>query len=138
MSRPVHGTLETVAKLAQAGVKHTAIPADVDRRYRAGLLKGAQTVSAKVGWQMRRALENGPGRSGFAELQTYYGDRLDECLKVTAPIVDLCEVAMPGFKRWLSATGFGNDKDMVRAFVLWAEAQPLFKSAEKVLPAVRH
>ena len=138
MGTPVHGTLETVAKLARAGVKHTAIPAEVDRRYRDGLLKGARTVNAKVGWQMQRALETAPGRGGFAATQAYYGDRLDGCLEMTAPVVDLCEVAMPGFKRWLFATGFANDLQMVKAFVMWAEAQPMFSSAENVLPAVRH
>jgi len=45
---------------------------------------------------------------------------------------------MPGFKRWLFATGFANDLQMVKAFVMWAEAQPMFSSAENVLPAVRH
>jgi len=55
------------------------------------------------------------------ETISYFGDELDVKLKLTAQIVDGLEISVPGFKKWLELTGFGNDKTMIRGFVAWAE-----------------
>lgn len=51
----------------------------------------------------------------------FFGKDWDATLLLTVPIVEACEVSLPGFGKWLNWTGFGNDKTMIRGFVAWAE-----------------
>jgi hypothetical protein len=132
-----YGVSDDLAKLAQRGVKHVAIPTHVDKRFRDGLKAAAATVSVKVGWAIRTALDEGPRPGGAKEAIAYFGAELDLKLKLTAPIIDLLEVSMPGFKRWLVATRFADDRHMIAAFVQWAETSPLFGSTEGVLGATK-
>lgn len=98
------------------------IRSDVDRRYRKALYEAvSQDGNAQARWLIRNALDNGPSRGGAAESIRYFGDGLDANLKLTGMIVDGIEISVPGFKKWLELTGFGNDKTMIRGFVAWAE-----------------
>lgn len=98
------------------------VPAHVDRNYRDGLKALVmQDGGERARWYIGNALSNGPSRGGYAESARYFGKEFDTKLKLTAPVVDACEIAMPGFKEWLVRTGFGNDKTMIRGFVAWAE-----------------
>lgn len=98
------------------------IRADVDMKFRQGL---TEIVSKDGGcyarWQIKNALQNGPSRGGYVEAAQYFGKEFDTKLKLTVPIVEACEVSMPGFGKWLEQTGFGNDVEMIKGFVLWAE-----------------
>lgn len=125
-------------RLAETPRPHKLVPAEVDRAFREGLLKAAATVSPKVRWQFDKALRNGPSRGGYPEAAAYFGGDLIEKLVPTAPIIDMLEVAMPGFKRWLEFTGFADCKHMIRAFLAWAEARHAFEGGRDVLGAVRH
>jgi hypothetical protein len=111
------------------------IPIDVDRKYRKGLLEAAAKAPHAL-WHFRNALDAGPDREGAQGAIRYFGNDLDLVLKLTAQMVDVCEVAMPGFKKWLHVTGYGNDKTMIRGFAKWAEYQNA-QQIEHVLPAVR-
>lgn len=110
------------------------VPIAVDRRYRQGLWRAAGTVP-KAAWYIQRSLRNGPSKYGAQETTRHYGNQMDAVMHLTAPIVDTLEVAMPGFKRWLEVTGFGNDLTMFKGFVKWAEAKPLFTGAQDIIPA---
>lgn len=126
-------------RVLEAPRRIKAIPREVDQRYRDGLRKAARTVSRKVLWHVDNALKNGPCHGGFPEAQRYFGsDFVQRLLPPTAPIVDMLEVAMPGFKHWLLYTGFADCKWMIKAFVAWAEVRHTFEGAAEVLPAVRH
>jgi len=115
--------------------RQRGIPIEVDRKYRAGLLEAAAKAPHAL-WHFRNALDLGPDRGGAQAAMKYFGADLDLTLKLTAQMVDVCEVAMPGFKKWLHVTGFGNDKNMIKGFVKWAEYE-MAKQAEHILPAVR-
>lgn len=99
-----------------------AIPSAVDRRYRAGLTALVNANGNRAArWHVMQALERGPSRGGAAEAMNYFGAELDAKLKLTAMVVDATEISLPGFKKWLHLTGFGNDRRMIMAFVAWAE-----------------
>lgn len=113
------------------------VPIEVDRRFRQGLWAAASKAGPKVAWFIHRSLRDGPSLKGAAETMEYFGSRLDEVMTLTAPIVDTLEVAMPGFKRWLEITGFGNDKTMFKGFVKWAENREKFTGAGDILESTR-
>lgn len=101
------------------------IRADVDAHYRKALREGVSSHGGeKARYHILLALENGPSRGGYAESAAFFGAEWDIKLKLTAPVVDGMEVSVPGFKRWLEVTGFGNDLRMIRGFVCWAEHDP--------------
>lgn len=98
------------------------IRADVDARFRKMLTEAvAQDGNPSARFHIGNALEKGPSRGGVQESIAYFGKEIDVKLAITAGIVDALEITMPGFKRWLQLTGFGNDKTMIRGFVAWAE-----------------
>lgn len=98
------------------------IPVDQDRRFRKGILElCALNGGQRALWHLRNSLANGPSRGGYGESARHFGKEFDVKLKLTAPIVEACEISLPGFRRWLNATGFGNDKTMIKAFICWAE-----------------
>jgi len=117
--------IETVAgAIPQAYVmgKQRAIRVDVDRKYRLGLIELVRADGGRQArWHIEKALANGPSRGGYAEALSFFGNEFDLKCKLTAPIVEACEVSLPGFGRWLELTGFGNDKSMICGFVAWAE-----------------
>lgn len=113
------------------------VPVAVDRRYRQGLWAAASKAGPRVAWYIHRSLRDGPSRQGAAETMAYFGERMKEVMVLTAPIVDTLEVAMPGFKRWLEVTGFGNDKTMFKGFVKWAENREKFTGAGDILESTR-
>lgn len=101
--------------------KYRHIRSDVDGAYRRGLREGAASEAGSKGYRfIVQSLRNGPSRGGVGETVAFFGAALDLNLKLTAQIVDALEISMPGFKKWLELTGFGNDKTMVRGFVAWA------------------
>lgn len=97
------------------------IPRVIDEAFRRALLAAAKDAGPKAAWYVRRSLEQGPSRGGAAEAIAHFGAELDGLLKTTAQIVDGLEISVPGFKRWLVDTGFGNDVNMIKGFVKWAE-----------------
>lgn len=102
--------------------KRAHIRLDVDRRFRAALLEAARLHGGRhARFHIGNALEHGPSRGGVAESVRYFGKELQVKLLLTAMIVDGLEITVPGFKRWLELTGFGNDKTMIKGFVAWAE-----------------
>ncbi len=104
------------------GKRAVRIQRSVDQRYRDGLMALAKENGGRTAiWHILNSLTNGPSRGGYAEAAKYFGSEFDTKLKLTAPIVEACEVSMPGFAHWLVATGFGNDKSMIKGFVAWAE-----------------
>jgi hypothetical protein len=110
---------ETLAAFSQGGRAH--IRKEIDEKYRRGLMEAARHAGATARFQIANALSNGPSSRGTAEAIEYFGAELDLKLKLTAGVVDGLEVSLPGFKKWLEFTGFGNDKTMIRGFVAWAE-----------------
>ena len=95
---------------------------DVDSKFRRALSEAvAQDGGRSARFHIRNALENGPSRGGANEALRYFGKELWIKLALTAQIVDGIEISVPGFKKWLQLTGFGNDKTMIRGFVAWAE-----------------
>lgn len=102
----------------------TRIRGDVDQKYRRALLEAARQRGGKTAlWHIRNSLDNGPSRGGLAEAMKYFGwaDLQHPDLVLTARIVDGIEIAVPGFKKWLELTGFGNDKTMIKGFIAWSE-----------------
>jgi hypothetical protein len=110
---------DTLAAFSQGGRAH--IRKEVDDKFRRGLLEAARHAGATARFHIANALSNGPSPRGAAEAMEYFGAELDLKLKLTAGVVDGLEVSLPGFKKWLELTGFGNDKTMIRGFVAWAE-----------------
>lgn len=109
-----------VAGFVQGKQRH--IRFEVDQRYRRGLREGAASEAGpKAKRLIVQSLQNGPSRGGIVETQKFFGKDLMVKLRMTAQIVDALEISMPGFKKWLELTGFGNDKTMIRGFVAWAE-----------------
>jgi hypothetical protein len=107
--------------LSRLNGREVRIPADIDRRYRAALLEGSKAGGHRAHWHISNALQNGPSRGGLAETLAYFKEHDASFLACTAELVDGLEITVPGFKRWLEATGFGNDVRMVRGFLAWAE-----------------
>jgi hypothetical protein len=102
------------------GVSH--IRKDIDARFRNALGQAAVSDANKTArWYIHRALNNGPSRGGVRETMAHFGHELNVKLALTAEIVDGLEISMPGFKKWLELTGFGNDLNMIKGFVAWAE-----------------
>jgi hypothetical protein len=101
--------------------KRVYIPEGIDKRYRRALLAALVKAGPKAAWHIRNALIDGPSRGGALESMQHFGKDLDVKLKVTAPIVDSLEVSCPGIKQWLAATGFGDDKNMIKGFIAWSE-----------------
>lgn len=98
------------------------IRADIDRKFRKALREAvAQDGNTIARFHIGNALANGPSRGGFAEAKAFFGTAFEPKLALTAMIVDGLEITVPGFKKWLELTGFGNDKTMIRGFVAWAE-----------------
>lgn len=111
------------------------IPLKLDRAYRRGLLAGVnEDGGPQARYHIRIALEAGPSRGGAEKTMQFFGAGLSEKLKLTAQIVDGLEIAMPGFKKWLEMTGFGDDCRMVRGFVGWAEHK---LGVGRVIPQVK-
>jgi len=109
-----------VSAFVQGGKRH--IRQEVDTKFRRALREFvAQDGNATAWWLISNALSNGPSRGGVQETISYFGDELDAKLKLTAQIIDGLEISLPGFKKWLELTGFGNDKTMIGGFVAWAE-----------------
>ena len=107
------------------------IPKVIDQAYRLALLAGAKDAGPKALWYIRRSLDAGPSRGGAQEAMAHFGPELDVSLKMTAMIVDGLEISVPGFKKWLVDTGFGNDLNMIKGFVRWAE---YVNAKGKILP----
>lgn len=123
---------EAMAAFSQNGRTH--IRKEIDEKFRRGLMEAARHGGSRARFYIRNALSNGPSAGGIAESVEYFGDALDLNLKITAGVVDGLEVSLNGFKKWLEITGFGNDKTMIRGFVVWAEyvaARPRVDSAIK-------
>lgn len=109
-----------MAMFAKSGRRH--IRKDLDVHYRKGLAEAvALDGDAAARFHIANALYNGPSAGGATATAAYFGAELDVKLKLTAMIVDGLEISLPGFKKWLEMTGFGNDKTMIRGFVAWAE-----------------
>ena len=124
---------ETLASFSQHGRTH--IRKEVDEKYRRGLKEAVRHAGETARFHIRNALSNGPSAGGAAEAMKYFGAELDIKLKISAGVVDGVEVSLPGFKKWLEMTGFGNDKTMIRGFVAWAEfvaCKPRVDSAIKL------
>lgn len=128
-------TVEPFAFIYDQASGRRQIPLDIDRKYRKGLIEAA-AKAPRAQRQFRIALGAGPDRDGVQGAIRYFGNDLDLKLKLTAQMVDNLEVAMPGFKRWLEVTGFGNDKRMIRGFVAWAEYENAAQ-VEHILPSTR-
>lgn len=98
------------------------IRSDVDARFREALSLAAVNDANKTArFYIQRALSNGPMRHGVRLTMAHFGDKLQVKLALTAQIVDGLEISVPGFKKWLELTGFGNDLNMIKGFVAWAE-----------------
>lgn len=100
--------------------KRVAIRQDVDRLFRNRLVELARAASASIEYDVRTVLQRGPSKGGARAAQQKYGDDLHPLLLRTVPLVEYLERQQPGFKKWLELTGFGNDADMIRVFVEWA------------------
>lgn len=133
--RPVRSASEPFAFIYDQSTGRRQIPIEIDRKYRKALLEAAAKAPRAL-FHFRNALDAGPDREGAQGAIRYFGNQLDLNLKLTAQMVDNLEVAMPGFKRWLQVTGFGNDKTMIKGFVKWAEYENT-KQVEHILPSVR-
>jgi hypothetical protein len=102
--------------------KRVHIRADIDTMFRRALREAVARDGSRKAWRLIvQSLDNGPSSKGYIETVQYFGNELDAKLRITAQIVDGLEIAVPGFKKWLEVTGFGNDKTMTRGFVAWAE-----------------
>lgn len=98
------------------------IPQAVDMRFRQALLaEAAQCGVPAVHVRLSHALANGPSPGGVAETMKHFGSETAAISMKVAPLVEGMETRHPGFSKWLNVTGFGNDKDMIAAFLLWAE-----------------
>ena len=131
-SRLLNATAFSSAAVAQAAKLpeftrengQVRIRQDVDRRYRAALydlacaIEGADGAIAE---EVRRILTRGPSRGGMKEAQQRLGDDLHPLLLRTVPLVEYLDSQCKGMKRWLDLTGFGNDVNLVKVFVEWAD-----------------
>lgn len=115
------------------GVTH--IRSDIDARFRRALGEAAMADANKPArYYIHRALDKGPRPGGAREAMQHFGNELNVKLALTAEIVDGLEISVPGFKKWLELTGFGNDLTMIKGFVAWAE----YKNGQgRVIPTVR-
>lgn len=120
--RPHHEAVEGVDWMVRDHRGRMLIRTDIDQRFRRGLL---EAVTREGGQQARywiaKALEDGPSPGGVQESVRYFGNGLQPKLLLTAQTVEGIEITLPGFGKWLAATGFGNDKTMIKGFVAWAE-----------------
>jgi hypothetical protein len=109
-----------ISAFTSVGKRHIRV--EVDAKFRKALLEAVRTLGgATAAFHIRNALDNGPRPGGALEAMKYFGAELDVKLALTAQIVDALEISVPGFKKWLNLTGFGNDKTMIKGFVAWAE-----------------
>lgn len=133
--RPVRSASEPFAFIYDQSTGRRQIPIEVDRKYRKALLEAA-AKAPRARRYFLQAFEAGPDREGVQGAIRYFGKDLDLYLKVTAQMVDNLEVAMPGFKRWLEVTGFGNDKNFIKGFIRWIVPEN-GAQVEHILPSVR-
>lgn len=96
------------------------IAAEEDKAFRTFLLVASPE---SVGKMLREVLTAGPMPNGAQRASDYYGLDLHDVLLRTVAVVDEIEWLMPGFKKWLDATGFGNDYRMIAAFAKWADME---------------
>jgi hypothetical protein len=129
--------LPQLAKVVGFTVGRTVkIPSETDRKFRRALLEGAAVQGGPAAlWHIRNALEKGPDRDGAEGAIRYFGNKLNYMLEITAPVIDGLEVTIPGLKRWLELTGFGNDKTFIKGFVAWAEHT---NAKPEIVKAARH
>lgn len=102
-------------------LSHTVqIPADEDKAFRSFLL-GASPWPVRI--MLSDVLADGPMPDGAKKAAAYYKFELQNVLIKTVPVVDELEWFRPGFKRWLDATGFGNDRRVIAAFAHWSDME---------------
>ena len=94
---------------------------DVDMRYRKALVDLAAQAGPDYAKAVMNALNDGPSRGGMKEAQQTLGDDLHPLLLRTVPLVEYLESQCKGMKRWLELTGFGNDVNLIKVFVKWAD-----------------
>ena len=100
----------------------------------------ADALGPKIGRMMRLALSGGekPIGGGVAEAMKYFGDNLTVVLKLIAPAIEAIDDMLPGFRLWLDATGYGDDRFMLKTLqeiVNALERMPKLLSKPRLKPA---
>lgn len=107
---------------------------NADEAFRKALLDG---VPVSLRPKMREALAAYPNKVSLAHSQRYFGDELqtiaDRCKPLTQELDSYMErsLKLPGFRKWMIATGYTNEYRMIKVFDAWArmkgEADPKIK-----------
>lgn len=113
----------------------TWVDAVADAKYRKALMDGCPLP---VRARMREALAATPPKTARAHSLRYFGPEIDAIIAQVSPLVD--ELAwflhhdknLPDLKRWLQATGYGDDYRMIKAMVAWAEHMRSVPESEKL------
>lgn len=86
------------------------------------LIEYANEFGNPVADLVRTALDQGtPMGGGADEAVRYFGKSIAEIGYITAPLVTALSGMIDGFVEWLELTGFGDDRFLIKAFIVWAE-----------------
>jgi hypothetical protein len=94
-----------------------------DEAFRKALLAG---VPVSLRTKMKEALANYPDDRSLGHSQRYFGDELqaiaDRCKPLTQELDSYMErtLKLPGFRKWMIATGYTNEYRMIKVFDAWA------------------
>lgn len=109
------------------------IDSNIDAAYRRTLMNG---VPVSLRSKMREALAAAPDAGSLEHSKRYFGDELqgitDRCQPLVQEIDEFNEArGLPGFRKWMIATGYTNEYRMIKVFDAWArmkgEADPKIK-----------
>lgn len=116
------------------------IRADVDRAFRRALLDGvppplrskmAEALSAQVLPNAHRAQK---------EARRYFGDEADEIFADASTLAASLHkflgerFGLTGLLDWLTATGYGNDRHMIKVFAEWARLSNAVTKQKIIVP----
>jgi hypothetical protein len=97
-----------------------AIPSSVDYRIRQSLINEATHYGLQIALDVSGAISGERGKTNAFEVMEHYGEFFGSTMHSVYPLIAYLDQIIPGFSRWLNATGFGSDLILIKAMVKWA------------------
>jgi hypothetical protein len=110
------------------------IPAELDKRYRDAVIHAAGLADSAVQNDLERLFQGHPDPGGAQHAIAVLGDEIDATLKRSVRIVEALDHFYPGFKRWLGASGWGDDVRLIKYLAAWQEEAERKKWLHKSKP----
>lgn len=95
------------------------IPADIDKRYRWSVVQAAGFADSAVQKDLEKLFKGRPDPGGAPHAVAVFGDQLEATLRKSVRVVDALDHFFPGFKKWLGASGWGDDHRLIALFTAW-------------------